>query len=583
MSTNPQDTIIAHIKNIDPLIWIKSSEKERVLGDLFYILTKRFTNRQLFLRLSSVGAPLVVDKAEDLVKSPSLNPEDAVSLPEMIRCIVDKDNMTEIPTMMAEILEKEKNQEYLKNSGAVIYVDHLDYKMSYDQVDARWLFSAKEKLKEYGISIIGIAPSFNCVDDSNIPNIISNHFVVVDYDLPDYETLGDLFDRSIKEFKRRIGEAKKKKNKDENEEKKEETIYKLDYSKDERHQIIRAGQGLMLAEFQRILSYSLRKDGQILPVSFRRAKAESIKKSSILELFDTSENLDNVGGFEEAKSFIRQWKNCFTEEAEKFGVEVLRGLIFVGPPGGGKSLFAKAAARELDLPLIRLDIGKVLSGTVGSSEARAREACKMVESVCGCILWIDEVEKAMAGTTSSDRTDSGVMARVFGTFLTAMQEGLGGAIVLATSNNIEQIPPEFIRRFEDVFFVDLPEDQERQDIFSIHLKKRKRNPEDFDLSALSEATEDYTGAEIEKSVKRAIASKFSLTNGKEEITTEDIVNAADTVTPISTLMGDKIKALQNWAKKHGARNASKVESNGQKTKRMKKREKNDTMDAIGKI
>ncbi len=250
----------------------------------------------------------------------------------------------------------------------------------------------------------------------------------------------------------------------------------------------------------------------------------------------------------------------------------------------GKSLFAKAVASLLNCPLIRLDIGKILSGTVGSSEARAREAIKQIEATGFSITFLDEVEKAMAGTTSSDRTDSGVMARVFGTFLTAMQDGMKDTIIIATSNNIEQIPPEFIRRFEDVFFVDLPEDQERQDIFSIHLRKRNRKPENFDLSALSEATDRYTGAEIEKSVKRAIASKFSKTQGKEEVTTEDLVEAAETVTPISTLMGDKIKALQNWAKKHGARNASRTGAIGQVKKSKQKREESArVMDGIGKI
>ncbi len=332
MTTSPQDTIIAHIKNIDPLIWIKSSEKERVLGDLYYILTKRFTNRQLFLRLSSVGAPLVIDKPADLVKSPSLNPEEAISLPEMIRCIVDKDNMVELPPLMAEILGKEKNLEYLKQFGVVIYVDHLDYHMSYDQLSPRWLFSAKEKLKEFGISIIGIAPEFSCVDDANIPNIISSHFVVVDYDLPDYKTLADVFDRSIKLFKERIGEAEKKKKKEDNKSKTKMT-YKLKYTKDERHQIIRAGQGLMLAEFSRILSYSLRKDGEITAQAFFKAKTESIKKSSILELMDVKDSIDDVGGLEELKNFFLQWKGCNTEEAEKYGVEKLRGIITVGVPG----------------------------------------------------------------------------------------------------------------------------------------------------------------------------------------------------------------------------------------------------------
>ena len=210
-------------------------------------------------------------------------------------------------------------------------------------------------------------------------------------------------------------------------------------------------------------------------------------------------------------------------------------------------MMAKAVARQWHLPLLRLDMGRVFGEMVGASEANMRQAMKVAESVAPCVLWLDELEKGLAGSASSGRSDGGTAARVLATFLTWMQEKQSPVFVVATSNEVRQLPPELLRkgRFDEIFFVDLPDAQSRKSIFEIHLKKRGQEPNRFDLQQLVELTDGFSGSEIEQAIVSGLYTAFS---AKKELTTEILIDEIKLTTPISITMSERIAWLREWAK-----------------------------------
>lgn len=244
-----------------------------------------------------------------------------------------------------------------------------------------------------------------------------------------------------------------------------------------------------------------------------KEKGQIIKKSSILEIIDFKEKIEDIGGLEGLKEWLRSKAQIFRrlDEAKKFGVDTPKGVLLVGMPGCGKSLAAKASARLFNVPLLRLDIGRLLGKYVGESEHNMRVALKTAESISPCILWIDEIEKAFAGIDQSGGA-SDITKRLFGQFLTWLQEKENTVFVVATANDITAFPPEFLRkgRFDEVFFIDFPNEEERERIFEIHLEKRGKLTENIDVGRLAEETEGYCGADIEEIVKNAVENIFIL-------------------------------------------------------------------------
>jgi SpoVK/Ycf46/Vps4 family AAA+-type ATPase len=287
-------------------------------------------------------------------------------------------------------------------------------------------------------------------------------------------------------------------------------------------------------------------------------KKQIIRKSGVLEYFSPEETFHEIGGIATLKRWLAQREKAFTEDARKFGLPVPKGLLLVGVQGCGKSLTAKAVASQWKLPLLRFDIGKVFSGLVGSSEENIRKAIKLAESVAPCILWIDEIEKGFSGSSSSNFSDAGTAARVFGTFLTWMQEKEKSVFVMATANDITLLPPELLRkgRFDEIFFVDLPGPYERQEIFRIHLKKRHRAPQNFDIETLCLHSEGFSGAEIEQVIISALYDAFE---HDRPLTTPDILHSLQETVPLSQTMSERISALRTWAETR-ARRASRGES-----------------------
>jgi SpoVK/Ycf46/Vps4 family AAA+-type ATPase len=285
-------------------------------------------------------------------------------------------------------------------------------------------------------------------------------------------------------------------------------------------------------------------------------KQQIIRKSGLLEFYASAEQLSTVGGLATLKEWLRKRERAFDEKARAFGLPEPKGILLVGVQGCGKSLVAKAVANAWRLPLLRLDVGRLFASLVGSSEENLRNAIKVAESIAPVVLWVDEIEKGFSGVGSSNMSDAGTAARVFGSFITWLQEKQAPVFVIATANSVEHLPPELVRkgRFDEIFFVDLPDLQERIDIWSIHLQKRSRGAEQFDLSTLAMASDGLSGAEIEQAI---IAGLYEAFDQNRPLNMEDLLTVLQETVPLSRMMEEEIAALRLWAKQR-ARRASAI-------------------------
>jgi len=284
-----------------------------------------------------------------------------------------------------------------------------------------------------------------------------------------------------------------------------------------------------------------------------KEKEQVIKKSKILEYYHTNESFKNIGGLNNLKSWLNTRGQAFSVKALDFGIQEPKGVLLTGVPGCGKSLIAKAIASIWNMPLLRLDIGKVFEGIVGSSENNMRKAILTAEGIAPCVLWLDEIEKGLAGIQSSGATDSGTTARVFSTFLTWMQEKTKPVFIVATANNLDALPPEILRkgRFDEIFFVDLPTQREREEIFKIHVEKLKRTLSSNDYQLLASATKGFNGAEIESVVKDALFLAFDRTvklDSKSDLSREDIAKIIQKTIPLSATRKAEIENMREIAK-----------------------------------
>lgn len=313
--------------------------------------------------------------------------------------------------------------------------------------------------------------------------------------------------------------------------------------------LAQAFRGLSKHEIVQLLNRGYQQDGSIGLEDLDLVLAEKeqiIKKSGILEMVKVSEELDGIGGLEKLKSWLKQKAVVLANlpEARKFGVESPKGIMIVGMPGCGKSLTAKAAAKLFELPLLRLDVGSLMGKYVGESEGNMRRALKQADAVSPCVLWIDELEKAFVGIGSGN-AGSEVSSRLFGYFLTWMQEKTSPVFVLATANDISALPPELLRkgRFDEIFYVDFPNETERVAIFDVHLKSRDKSSTAIDLKSLASKTEGFTGADIESVVKEAIEKAF--VDGKAKLDTNRLQAVIKETQPLSVVMKDKVKEYKD--------------------------------------
>ena len=317
----------------------------------------------------------------------------------------------------------------------------------------------------------------------------------------------------------------------------------------QREAVLNAARGLTCTEAENVFAKSLVMTHQLDVDVIIAEKEQLIRRSRTLEYFNSVKDFSNVGGMNLLKQWLRQRSRAFSEKARLFGLPEPKGLLLLGVHGAGKSLLAKAVASQWHLPLLRLDLGRVFSELVGSSESNIRSALNMAESVAPCVLWIDEIEKGLGGVASSHQSDAGTTARIFASILTWMQEKTSPVFVIATANDISKLPPEMLRkgRFDEIFFVDLPQAQERREIFAIHLAQRGRDPLAFNLKQLAMAAEGFSGAEIEQVV---ISGLYNAFEEDRNLNTRDLLQNIQSTVPLSQTMEKEISQLRRWGRTH---------------------------------
>jgi SpoVK/Ycf46/Vps4 family AAA+-type ATPase len=398
-------------------------------------------------------------------------------------------------------------------------------------VTTRWLRDAIASFKGTQKTIILMSPM------QQVPIELEKEVVVLDFPLPDLAELNQVLERQLEQNRgRRL-------------------------TTDAREKLLKAALGLTRDESEKVYRKAQVTAGQLSENEVEvvlSEKKQLIRRNGILEYIEEDATIDAVGGLEELKRWLKQRSNAFTERAREYGLPQPKGMLILGVPGCGKSLIAKTTSRLWGLPLLRLDMGRVYDGSmVGRSEANLRNALKTAESISPTILFIDELDKAFAGTAGSADSDGGTSSRIFGSFLTWMQEKTSPVFVMATANRVERLPGEFLRkgRFDEIFFVDLPNAEERKDIFSIHLLKRKRDLSRFDLDQLAKIADGFSGAEIEQALIAAMYDAFAQ---DREFTQLDIIAAIKATLPLSRTMTEQVTALRDWARQRARPAASSV-------------------------
>jgi len=370
---------------------------------------------------------------------------------------------------------------------------------------------------------------------SSIPEELKDAVVEIEFPLPDQRHLRKILNNLLKA---------------------PGTRYELNGS--EFDMVIQAALGLSSNQAQRVFARAIVSGGALTADDIELIKSEKesiIRRSGALELFSTSKTIHDVGGLEVLKKWLAMRKRAFTDEARQYGLPAPKGIALIGIPGTGKSLSAKMVANLWGLALIRLDIGALFGSFVGESEENTRTALKLAEAVAPCVLWIDEIEKAL----STGQGDGGTSMRVLGTILSWMQEKTAPVFIVATANKISMLPPELLRRgrFDEIFFLDLPTAQEREEIFNVHIKKHGRDPGLFDVPALARSSEGYVGAEIEQAVIEGMYTAFNdAGHPSREFTTADITSALSKLIPLSRSQKEVISGLREWMIDGRAQSAS---------------------------
>ena len=358
----------------------------------------------------------------------------------------------------------------------------------------------------------------------HIPKELEKLITVLELDLPDEAEISHIIDQLARDNEISAGPA------------------------DFQAELVTAFKGVSESEIKDLLSLAVSQDGELTKKALQLIfdqKQQMILKAGILEMIPLKESVADIGGLEILKDWLQKKAAVFKnmKAAAEFGVTMPKGVLIAGVPGCGKSLSAKAAGKLFDVPLLRLDMGRLMGKYVGESEENMRKAIRLAEAISPCILWVDELEKAFAGISSGGGGNE-VTTRLFGTFLTWMQEKKSAAFVVATANDITKLPPELLRkgRFDEIFYVALPNDEERKKIFEIHLsKRRKQDVWNIDLNELVKSTDGYSGADIEGVVSESVESVY--VKGRQELTTEDILDCIKSTHSLSEIMKEPLESM----------------------------------------
>ena len=517
MSQNAQKLDVL-IRSRHPIIYIVTHEEDRVMTDIADIAS--LSDKTVF-NWDCVKGVACSDKNVKPNDSNSQTDEtDPYAILDFIRKNVD------------DIDRKDKDESKREGSFFVL-CDFFRYLQ--DPVDPK----IERMLRVIANDIVRIYSTIIIVSPIlNIPSSLDKRVTIVNYELPTKSEIETHLDYLLGNVTCLPGFEN----------------YKLETT--EREEVIKATQGLTLQEADNAYSKSLVETRTISSVKISEEKKQIILKNGLLEFVETKESMEDIGGMKYLVEWLKKRKMAFSDAAAAYGLPAPNGLLLIGIQGCGKSLAAKATAIEWKMPLLRLDLGRMFGGFVGDSERNIRDALQIAESVAPCVLWLDEVDKGISGVQSSGRTDGGTTSRVYGTLLTWLQEKKKPVFVIATANNVQNtLDPAFLRkgRFDDIFFVDLPKTRERVEIAKIHLKKRNRNVDDFDLERFADVTKEFSGAEIEGCIYDALHEGFD--DGVREITDDDLYNAARAIHPLSEVMATELNSIRDWAKTR-AKNAA---------------------------
>ena len=460
---------------------------------------------------------------------------------------------TNQPMQLIEFIKK-----YDNDAVFILYDFHVYFGGKHRNIDSSIIRALRDLISALKTSskrknVIFISP------DINIPETLQKDIVIYDFPLP-----------NLSEIKARL--------------KKMVSVNKgvdtTTLTEEEIEKLCKAALGLTMQEAENAFALAMVNDGKLSPDDINvilQEKMQVIRKTGMLEYVQSDMSIEDIGGLENLKRWLLKRNNSWSERAKKYCIPAPKGVLVTGIPGCGKSLTAKAMSTIWQLPLLRLDLGKIFSGLVGSSEENMRKAIKTVEAVAPAILWVDEIEKGLNGVSSSN--DSGVSSRIFGTFLTWMQEKTAPVFVIATANNIDRLPPELLRkgRFDEIFFVDLPTFNERKEIFKVHLSKRLKDKEICKnikinnelLEVLSQKTEGFIGSEIEQVVISALCDAFF---ENRELQLVDFDRAIENTVPLSKTQKEQIVAIREWANvravcassKESTKDYSQTEDNSEK-------------------
>lgn len=428
------------------------------------------------------------------------------------------------PLQALELVEK------LPASAAAVFILRDFHRFLEDVSVSRKLRNLARLLKSQPKNLVVISPQIT------IPEDLSEVFTVLEFPLPSAAEVRAEIERLLSA----TGQQLESRSLDE---------------------LVRSGQGLSIDRIRRVLGRAIATHGALRPEDVDlvlEEKRQTIRQTQILDFYPATEKITDIGGLDNLKDWLLLRGNAFSERARQYGLPHPRGLLLVGIQGTGKSLTAKAIAHHWHLPLLRLDVGRLFGGLVGESESRTRQMIRLAEALAPCVLWIDEIDKGFSG--ADGRGDAGTANRVFGTFITWLAEKTSPVFVVATANNVQALPPEMLRkgRFDEIFFVGLPTQEERRAIFEVHLSRlRLTNLKHYDLERLAYETPDFSGAEIEQTLIEAMHLGFSQ---NRDFTTEDILESASQIVPLARTARDQIQLLQDWAASGKARLASRQSS-----------------------
>jgi SpoVK/Ycf46/Vps4 family AAA+-type ATPase len=392
-----------------------------------------------------------------------------------------------------------------------------------DERTLRTLREAVAKLGKGGCTLVLID------QNDEVPPVVKAGATRLEISFPDETELVEIVKRTLREVN-------------------EERRIQVNLSKRELDVVVRNLRGLTRRQARQVVIDSVAQDRRFDADDVNHVlalKRQALGSVGLLDFVEAPTSLDQVGGMKRIKQWLTSRESALSDEAIAFGIPAPRGVLMLGVQGAGKSLAAKAVATAWRRPLLRMDVGALYDKFIGESERKLRDALRQAEMMSPIVLWIDEIEKAFA-SAAAQSSDGGLSKRMFGTLLTWMQEHQAPVFLIATANDIEALPPELLRkgRFDEIFFVDLPDLESRTQIFSIHLKKRKRDPKKFDVASLAQASEGFSGAEIEQAVISALHDAFAT---KVEVSTEHILNALKNSPPLSVTMAEKVAELRAWS------------------------------------